>query len=53
MQGKIQIIEFDINKYKLNHTKIILKLCNKIIEIEKLNRKINIELNNINILFII
>ena len=51
--GKIQIIEFVINKYKLNHTKIILKLCNKIIEIEKLNRKINIELNNINILFII
>jgi len=42
--GKIQIIEFVINKYKLNRTKIILKLCNKIIEIEKLNN----ELNNIN-----
>jgi len=42
--GKKQIIEFDINNYKLNNTKIILKLCNKIIEIEKLN----IKLNNIN-----
>jgi len=42
--GKIQIIEFVINNYKLNNTKIIIKLCNKMIEIEKLN----IELSNIN-----
>ena len=46
--GKIQIIEFVINNYKLNNTKIILKLCNKIIEIEKLNIELKSKLNNIN-----
>ena len=46
--GKIQIIEFVINNKILNHTKIILKLCNKIIEIEKLNNELNNKLNNIN-----
>ena len=46
--GKIQIIEFVINKLKLSNTKIILKLCNKIIEIEKLNIELSNKLNNIN-----
>ena len=46
--GKIQIIEFVINKLKFSNTKIILKLCNKIIEIEKLNIELSNKLNNIN-----
>ena len=46
--GKIQIIEFVINNKILNHTKIILKLCNKIVELEKLNLELNNNLNIIN-----
>jgi len=34
--GKIQIIEFVIKNYKLNNTKILLKLCNKIILLYKI-----------------
>ena len=46
--GKMQIIEFVLSKLKLSNTKIILKLCNKIIEIEKLNIELSNKLNNIN-----
>ena len=46
--GKTQKIEFVINKYKLNNNKIIIKLCNKITETEKLNLELNNKLNNIN-----
>ena len=40
--GKMQTLKFDIKDYKLDNNKIILKLCNRIIEIEKFN----IELKN-------
>ena len=35
--GKMHEIKFVINNYKLDNNKIILKLCNKIIELEKCN----------------
>ena len=44
--GKIQIIEFDINNYILNNTKILLKLCHQMIEINNINNELKKQIEN-------
>ena len=44
--GKMQIIEYEINNYILNYNKIMIKLCNKIIEIENINNNLKKQIEN-------